>query len=219
MCVLHNSVVSGPCSSGQDLDREYYCGHRWWTIPHLTVFVIYKPAKSTHRCWKIFLLSTCHSQLSITIMLRWITVTTMHGNTHEPKISALSMIAAFTTLNATQLLPAKNSMSINHQQTELVLKTNSHLQMSKYGSMSVSLICVFKNQKIKYLVNSFITKECSTQAWCAQDETGTMICTPPLYRTQGNSYNIERSKTVHRTQCLVWRPLRLSFWRTLQNPT
>lgn len=46
VCVLHNSLVSGPCSLGQDLDREYYCGHRWWTIPHLTVFVIYKPARS-----------------------------------------------------------------------------------------------------------------------------------------------------------------------------
>lgn len=46
VCVLHNSVVSGPCSLGQDLDREYYCGHHWWTIPHLTVFLIYKPAKS-----------------------------------------------------------------------------------------------------------------------------------------------------------------------------
>lgn len=82
-------------------------------------------------------------------------------------------------------------------------------------ALSILLICACKSKKIKYLVNSFISKECSPQTRCDQDQIGTIIHTPPLHRAQGNSYTVPRSVTLHSTLCLVWSPPRLSVWNVI----
>lgn len=42
-------------------------------------------------------------------------------------------------------------------------------------------------------------KNVPPQAWCDQDQTGTITCTAPLYGTQGSSSTDERSTALHST--------------------